>query len=449
MTEQPRRLTREERRKRRRRKRMLRRLVQVTFYLVIFLVILLVGNFIRKQFFNTNTEKTTNVSQDLENPDKEKKTVTASILSAGDIIMHDPFLTSSHYLDQDGTYDYTNIFDYVKELYQTSDFTVVNLESTISDGNYQAFPLFRSPDAIATALSNAGTDLCLLANNHIYDNFDDGLTLTADAITSNSMLTMGVRKDTSEKKYLIKEINGITVGFFNYVYETGAMNGQSHSINAIPVSSESANRINIFSYDDLDSFYNEVEEALSEMKTEGVEYTIAYLHWGEEYQTEEDYTQEKIAAQLCELGIDALIGGHPHVVQPIDVLTNTAGDHQMLCAYSLGNHLSNQYRERLASIDPTGHTEDGLMVELVLEKNEDNSVSLADVKFIPTWVYRTPGVGEDGNPEFFILPLDHSIDSLEKLSLPNLETDIKESLSRTNEIIGSGIEKVKKALPLN
>lgn len=448
MNEQPR-LTREQRIKRRKRKRLLRRLVQISFYLVIFLIVLLIGHLIKRQFSTKKSEETTQVSQDITEPQEKTSPITATILSAGDVIMHDPFLDSNHYLDENGSYDYTNIFDYTRDLYQNADYAVVNMESTISDSNYQGFPLFRAPAAIATALSDVGADLCLLANNHIYDNFDDGLSLTINAVEKNSMSSIGVRKSTTEKKYLVKEINGIKVGFFNYVYETGPMNGQEISINAIPVSSESAPLINSFSYDDLETFYGEIQQSLEEMKKDGVEYTIAYLHWGEEYQTTENKTQETIAAQLCELGIDALIGGHPHVVQPVDLLTNTSGDHQMLCVYSLGNHLSNQYRERMGDTEPTGHTEDGLMIELVLEKIEDQSVSLADVEFIPTWVYRTPDVGEDENPEFFILPLNNPQELLEQVNLPNLEADIEESLNRTNEIIGNGTKKVKNALPLN
>lgn len=448
MNEQPH-LTREQRIKQRKRKRFLRRFVQISFYLIIFLIILLIGNFIRKQLSSATTGDKVSVSQDITEPKEEAKPTTATILSAGDVIMHSPFLDSNHYLAKNGSYDYTSIFEHTRDLYQSADFTVVNLESTISDGNYQGFPLFRAPSAIATALAGAGTDLCLLANNHIYDNFDTGLSLTAEAVKNNSMLSMGIRSSESEKKYLVQEINGITVGFFNYVYETGPMNGQDISINAIPVSNESAPLINTFSYDDLDSFYDEIKTSLEEMKDEGVEYTIAYLHWGEEYQTTENATQETIASQLCELGINALIGGHPHVIQPVDLLTNSSGDHQMLCVYSLGNHLSNQYRERMGDTEPTGHTEDGLMVELVLERNEDQSISLTDVQFIPTWVYRTPDVGEDENPEFYILPLNNSQELLKELSLPNLESDMEESLNRTLDIIGSGMDKVKNALPIN
>lgn len=272
--------------------------------------------------------------------------------------------------------------------------------------------------------------------------------MTIDAVESNSMIYMGVRKTTSEKKYVIKELNGIKVGFFNYVYESGKSGNSNISINAIPVNNETAPLINTFNNGNIEALLSDVKAGLEEMKTAGVDYTIAYIHWGVEYATTENNRQRQIAAGLCELGIDALIGGHPHVVQPVDLLTNTAGNHQMVCVYSTGNHLSNQYRERMETTKPTGHTEDGLMVNLVLQRNDDNSVSLTTADFIPTWVYRTQGEPDEGNPEFFILPLDDPQEIIKEASSLDIKTDVFESLARTNEIIATGVDKVQKVLPI-
>lgn len=436
------------RRKRRKRKKLIRRFVCISIFILLLLLLLLLGSFIKKTMDKKSEKKEQESFNQTETVDDEPEPITASILSAGDIIMHDPLLTSNYYLKEDGSFDYNSIFTYIKDYYKEADFAVINLESTISDGNYKGYPRFRAPAAITSALAQNYTDMCLLANNHIYDNYDAGMNMTVNAVESNSMLYMGVRKTVSDKTYLIKDINGIKVGFFNYVFDTGKVDGQDKSINSIPVSNESAPLINTFNYGNLQVLYNEIQSGLAEMQSAGVEYTIAYIHWGNEYQTTENKRQREIAAQLCELGIDALIGGHPHVIQPVDLLTNTAGDHQMLCVYSLGNHLSNQYRERMETTKPTGHTEDGLMVNLVLEKADDGTVSLIEVDFIPTWVYRTPNVEDTDNPEFFIMPLDNPDELLKNADLPELSVDIKESLARTNEIIGEGVEKIQNALPI-
>lgn len=441
----------DKRRRKRRRKmrRLLKRLLRISVILIpiIILVFLATLIFCMDKEIKSKEDSVETVAP-IEIQKEEPEPITASILTGGDIIMHDPFLTSNYYLKEDGTFDYNDIFKYIKGHYNASDLTILNLESTISDGNYKGYPRFRAPAAIATALAHNGTDVCQLANNHIYDNYDAGFNMTVNAVEANSMLYMGVRKSVSEKTYMIQEINGIKVGFFNYVFDTGAKEGKDVSINSIPVNNATAPLINTFNYGNTQKLYDDIQVGLNEMKEAGVEYTIAYIHWGVEYETTENARQQKIAQELCELGIDALIGGHPHVIQPVDLLTNAADDHQMLCVYSLGNHLSNQYRERMVTTKPTGHTEDGLLVNLVLEKADDGTVSLIKADFIPTWVYRTPNEPDEGNPEFFIMPLDNPSKLLENVELPELAKDVEESLQRTNEIIGSGVEKVKAALPL-
>lgn len=441
--------TTEKRRRRRRRKtrRLLRQLLRLAIILIPIIILVLLATWILgKDNHDKSKKEPVETVAPIEITKEEP--ITASILTGGDIIMHDPLLTSNHYRKDDGSYDYNNIFKYIKAHYDTADLTILNLESTISNGNYKGYPRFRAPAAIATALSQNGTDICQLANNHIYDNYDAGFQMTVNAVESNGMKYMGVRKSASEKTYMIQEINGIKVGFFNYVFNTGAKDGKDVSINSIPVNNATAPLINTFNYGNTQKLYDEIQVGLLEMKEAGVEYTIAYIHWGVEYETTENTRQQKIAQELCELGINALIGGHPHVIQPVDLLTNAAGDHQMLCVYSLGNHLSNQYRERMVTTKPTGHTEDGLLVNLVLEKADDGTVSLVKADFVPTWVYRTPNEPDEGNPEFYIMPLDHPDKLLKEVNLSDLAKDIEESLQRTNEIIGVGVKKVQNALPL-
>ncbi len=366
----------------------------------------------------------------------------ATIVSAGDIVMHTPFLRSSLYHKEDGTYDYHPVFAYVKDFFENADYAVVNLECILSDGDYSDYPVFRSPDAIADALQDAGVDLCLLANNHIYDNFDEGLSLTTGYLEQKSLSYTGVKKEAKDQEYTIQNINGITVGIFNYVYETPAYGGQK-TINAIPVSDESAALINSFNYGDLDSFYDSIHKGLQEMQTEGVEYTIAYLHWGEEYALIENDNQRQIAQKLCDLGIDAIIGGHPHVVQPADVLTSASGDHQTVCIYSVGNLVSNQRTEYMEGLTQ-GHTEDGVIVTLTIHRDLKGAVSLTDVTLVPIWVYHSMTYGG----EHYILPLSSPDTLTESTGLDHISEDVNASLERTNAVIGTGIEKIQSSLPI-
>ncbi len=431
-------------------KRLLRRMTRVA---ILILPLIIIGTVIIILTKKPNTSKGNNVQdvvseiENNETPEPEPEPITATILSAGDIIMHDPLLTSNYYKQSDGTYDYNSLFDYIRADYGAADFTVLNLESTISDGNYKGYPNFRAPAAIVSAMANNHVNACMLANNHIYDNLEKGFRNTVETVSQHNLMCMGVRKTFEEKTYTIQDINGIKVGFLNYVYNTGAKNGQNVSINSIAVDNAVSPLINTFNYGNLQGLYDDIENSMAEMKTAGVEYTIAYIHWGDEYQTKENSTQRKIAAKLCDLGIDALIGGHPHVIQPVDLLTSTDGTHQMVCIYSLGNHLSNQYQERMDSC-PTGHTEDGLMVRLELEKIENSPVALKNIDIIPTWVYRTPNEPDEGNPQYYIMPLDKPDKLIKEAATLNITDDVHASLDRTNAIINDGVTKIKNALPI-
>lgn len=426
--------------RRKRRRRIIKRILRLIILAIPIILVCMIGS-CTKKLINKNDNK-----EDTSTP----QTTSATLLSTGDVILHSPFLTSNHYLNEEGTYDYNSIFTYVKDKYSKADFTIVNLENTITNEEYTAFPLFKGPDAIAAALSSNDVDLCLLANNHIYDNSSDGLKLTPDALEANSLLYTGIRKSSEDKKYKIIEVNGVKIGILNYTYETGINNEGAHTLNSLVVKNEDLDKINSFDYENLDDFYEEINGELDKMYTEGIDYIIAYIHWGTEYQTIENDHQQKIAQKLCELGIDALIGGHPHVIQPVDLLTSEDGKHQMVCIYSVGNHLSNQYKERIESV-PEGHTEDGLMVELVIDKDEDNQISLKEVTFIPTWNYRTDNVTDEENPEFFIFPLDDPekiINKAAENSNLNIEKDVNDSLNRTNAIISEGVNKINQALPI-
>lgn len=430
-------------RERRRRKRRIQRAILIAaMILILLLAVLLVRAVVKKVTGSSKKEPAKTTSVEVQKNDKtESKEATATINIAGDIIMHKPFLTSSVYYDGEN-YDYNPIFQYVKDYYNDADFSICTTEYALTGGNYSGYPTFCAPDAIADALAENGIDMCLLANNHIYDGGDEGLQRTMEVLDKDGIMYTGVRKKADDKKYVVKDINGIKVGFFNYVFETEEVSGQK-TINGIAVSDESADLINTFKEADPQSLYDDVEQILSDMQDEGVEYTVACMHWGVEYQTEENSTQDEIAQKLCDLGVDALIASHPHVIEPVDLLASSNGDHEMVCAYAIGNHLSNQRTEYMDGLT-NGYSEDGMMVKLTIKRDAKGNISLDGADFIPTWVYM------DQNPdnEYFILPLDDP-DNLEKTTgLTNLTQDVNDSLDRTNGIVGDGVKKVQDALPI-
>lgn len=437
--EQRRQYLREERhRKRIRKLKMIRAAViagLIVTLLLIFIMITPLFDFVASLFSKNSVE--------VDAPVVESHTYTSTLLIGGDIVLHSPFYDSTTYLTENGTYDFNPVFTYMQDTYKAADFTVLDLEAAITEDYFSGYPLFRVPETILPTLSQNGIDMILLANNHIYDAGDSGLKSTLNALDKYTTTYLGIKKSKEDSNYLIQDINGIKVGMFDYTYESGSVDQKA--INGIEVTDESSGLINSFNYDDLDSFYDTISTEIKEMKKEGAEYLIAYIHWGTEYETTENAVQQEMAQKLCDLGIDALIASHPHVIQPVDLFTSSNGEHKMLCCYSLGNHLSNQRQELMDSM-PTGHTEDGYMIQLSLEQTDDEPVCLTDVQFIPTWVYKN---SIDGNAEYYIFRTDAANDYKEVVDTLNISENLASSLGRTQEIIGEGSKKVQDALPLS
>ncbi len=393
----------------------------------------------------------------------------ATIGFTGCMILHSPIL--DRYVDENGTYDFSEPYQYIQKYYEKPDIMVCEMEGTISDeaNGYFGHPLFRYPAVISQNLADAGIDLQLLATNHIYDGKGTGLQLTLDAYENSGLAYAGIRKNKEEKRWKIVEAGPIKIGIVDYTYGTPAQ------FNAINVPVEDAELINMFSETSPGDFYLDVEEQVADMKEEGADFIIYALHWGAEYEMEPSDDQKTIAQQLCNRGVDAIIGGHPHVEQPIDVLQSDDGAHKMFCIYSVGNAFSNQ---RMGNAMNSQHCEDGLILTFKLHKDLEGKVTFKDIALTPTWVWRADHIEETDEEEdaagteeaeeikeenseeaeeteeepqatgydYAILPLD-KIDKLKKQTgIKGVEKEAKASYERTMEIVGEGLEKAKKEL---
>ena len=169
---------------------------------------------------------------------------------------------------------------------------------------------------------------------------------------------------------------------------------------------------------------------------------MIFLHWGQEYQITENASQQKMAQRLCDMGFDVIVGGHPHVVQPMALLESTVDpNHKTICIYSLGNAVSNQ---RIAEMSlKTGHTEDGVLFAVTFEKYSDGTVYLAGAEVLPTWVNLS---SVNGKLEYNILPLEDAKrdEWKEAFNLTDsLYQNCVDSYDRTMNIVGSGMERVQ------
>ena len=208
-------------------------------------------------------------------------------------------------------------------------------------------------------------------------------------------------------------------------------------MNGILVKTDYSDKINYFDSNKLDLFYTNVSDQIRAMEAEGAEAIVMYIHWGQEYQTKANSTQKTMAQKLCDLGVDVIVGGHPHVVQPVQLLTSTEDEnHKTVCLYSLGNAISNQ-RKNLMTLD-TGHTEDGMLFSFTFAKYTDGEVLVDSVQILPTWVYMKKGTTNS----YKIVPLDKNVaDWSASFKLSESATNqAKKSYERTMEIVKKGLD---------
>ena len=369
---------------------------------------------------------------------------TATISATGDVLMHMPLVNSGKV---SGGYDFTGMFQYLDEYAAQADYAVANLETTLAGTengySYSGYPCFNCPDEIAEALKGAGFDLLLTANNHCYDTRTTGVTRTLEVVRGLGLETLGTQMADGAKN-LVREINGIPVGMLCYSYATKDDYPDRPSMNGILTGKDALGMINYFDYDNLSKFYTEVEEHLTAMEAAGAKATVMYIHWGEEYQLKANANQTAIAQKLCDLGIDVIVGGHPHVVQPVELLTSTTDDsHKTVCLYSMGNAVSNQRKGNMNL--KTGHTEDGVLFSFTFAEYSDGTVRLDDVEILPTWVYMG---NENNNRVYRIIPLDQQVSdwgSAFNLSSSNV-TAAESSYQRTMDLVGEGINASKEYL---
>lgn len=380
-------------------------------------------------YLNNGIDKTGRVENSVDEKEEEaienEEIKYIDIVSLGNLIIHQSQINGAK---NENGYDFSPSFQYIKEMVSEADISLGILEGALAGGEPTGYPIFNSPDEVIDSLRDTGIDVVNYANNHIYDYDDEGLQRTIEITKEKGLDVLGIKSTEEEKSYLVKEVDGVKIGFASYVFETETINGYK-TINSNPVSINSENLINTFNYNDLESFYNRIASEISAMKAEGVEFIIASMHWGEEYNTYIEATQNEIAKKLNELGVDIILGGHPHVIQPYEIICNESG-HSTFVIYSQGNSLSNQSEQEIG----VAESEDGIMIKFTLEK-KDGNVSLKEYKIIPTWVYKE----EKGDGTYYhkIIPVEEALANPDKYGInSDVYARLENSLNRTKSILG-------------
>lgn len=296
-------------------------------------------------------------------PEPEPEPISIRITAAGDNLLHNT--VSFACALPEGGYDFHPVYENIKKIIEGSDIAFINQEVMLT-GEASAYPNLAAPTENAVALIDAGFNVINLATNHTLDKGVSGLETCLETVHARPFdAVLGAFRTEEESTQLcILEKQGIRFGFLSYTY----------GLNGYRLPSDKQWKIAL-----IDE--TKIQNDLAAIRPE-CDYLIVSMHWGNEYQTTESSYQNELAQLLCDGGADLIIGTHPHVLQPMKWLEGEDG-HKTLCAYSLGNFVSNQHKRAtmLGGI---------LEVELLFE--EDGTLKeIASAGVIPTVTHYKKG----------------------------------------------------------
>lgn len=303
-----------------------------------------------------NKEKTLNNKEETIEKLKEEK-YNISLIMTGDALIH-----SALYADakNNNKYDFKPMLEEIKPIIEKYDLAFYNQETILggSEIGLSTYPCFNSPHEVGDAFIDAGFNIVSLANNHTLDRGVKAITNSRNYWNKQDVLVSGSATSKEERNNIeVKEINNIKYTMLAYTTTTNGIKAK-HDYH-----------VNIYNKE-------QVKKDIELMKDK-TDIILVSMHWGEEYNHNVTNKQKEIATYLSSLGVDIIIGHHPHVVEPIEYINNT------LVIYSLGNFISAQRGvERLT----------GLMVSVDIEKTileNEMSINISDPTAELIYTYST------------------------------------------------------------
>mgnify|MGYP002169613640 CR=1 FL=1 len=298
---------------------------------------------------------------------------TVSLVMVGDILLHTPVAESG--LRVDGSYDFAPLFANVADKIESADLALVNQEVIIGgeELGITGYPCFNAPYELGDALADTGFNVILHATNHVMDKGKKGVLNCLEFWNTNypQMPVLGIHESEEDaEKIYIYEQDGMKIAILNYTYGT----------NGIALPSDMPYAVDLL---EEEKVKRDLEKA-----RELADFVIVCPHWGTEYSLGISAQQEKWTRLFLENGVDLVIGTHPHVIEPVEWVTDGDG-REMLVYYSLGNF-----------VNWTSGTGDGVanrmvggMAEVELSRNEQGEVTISDYDVEPLVCHLEKGQG--------------------------------------------------------
>ena len=386
-----------------RRRRLKKGPIIVFFILLAILIVLMINPFNNKKKSSSTSNENTNNQQKNNNKVEESKDKRMSLFMVGDVLIHQAVLNDAD-PDEDGNYEFRSMFSYIEPMLKNYDVRYCNQESTIGGRNLgiSAYPGFNSPDEIGKILVDMGFNMVSLANNHSLDRGVQAVNYSNEFWKDRNIIIAGTYNSQAERDTIeIHEKNGIKFAFLSYTTISNASVPNNYILN-------------MYSNERASADVNKAKEL-------GAEVIIVAMHWGTEYTNEETYSQQQIAEYLSNLGVNLIIGAHPHVVEPITYINDT------LVIYSLGNFISNQL-----FLNENAGTGMYATVDIVVDKDGKVTFENLDYELILSYMENNTSVANNSR-NFKVIPYSKLTDKL----LPNykaIQAELEGYVERYMEI---------------
>lgn len=327
------------------------------------------------------------------------------IISVGDIFIHESVLKSV-YQKENKTYNFYPCFEEVESYLKKADIVTCWFGGVLDTvGPYTGYPCFKTPKNLAEVSEKVGFKITF-RTNHTLDYGEKGLKTTTHILKKYNLIQIGAYDNEEESKNIyVFEKDNIRISFLSYTYGT----------NGIPIPKPWM--VNLI---DLEKIKRDVEKAKRIS-----DFVIVALHFGNEYERYPNKEQKRIVREVIKFGADMIIGSHPHVIQPVELVE--IDNKKVFVAYSLGNFFCGQ-RKR--------YTDTGIMLKYIIDKR-DNKVFLKEISYIPCWIAKYK---EGEKYKFKILPIkkflklykEGKIKYLTKENILRMEEALKETVNHIN-----------------